>query len=340
MFTFIHFDLGKRQTNPCAQVNDRLRIMESTPQGETWFCASPPMTTYISKTNLVHFNFITNGHSDAQGFKVVFKGDWPCRALLKSDRGEIASPQWPEQYSPGLNCAWTIQAPEQAKITLKFTTIDLDSQAYGGCTDKHDVIEVNDGSSVSDVRLARFCSHEAPAPLLSSGNTLYVTFKTDSYVQRTGFHASYDFIFPAKEATPSTTTPPPVFLDHSDDERLDRLGANFIEPQLKFPEAEVNITWDTKDLKFGIVGGEFAPQPKQRTVDGNYFTTDAYITILWIVLVSLLVLTVVLTLVLVIVCRHNRQVGASRCLQAQQVGASRCLQAQQVGASRCLHAGE
>lgn len=99
----------------------------------------------------------------------------------------------------------------------------------------------------------RFCSHEAPAPLLSTGNTLYVTFKTDSYVQRTGFHASYDFIFPAKEVTTSTTTPPPVYIDHSDDERLDRLGANFIEPQLKFPEAEVNITWDNKDLKFGAL---------------------------------------------------------------------------------------
>ena len=74
MFTFLHFDLGAKTSNPCSVTNDRLRITEVTSQGEIHLCTSPPMTTYISKTNLVTLNLETNAHSDAQGFKVVFKG--------------------------------------------------------------------------------------------------------------------------------------------------------------------------------------------------------------------------------------------------------------------------
>ncbi|XP_055898470.1 uncharacterized protein LOC106056355 isoform X2 [Biomphalaria glabrata] len=311
MFTFIHFDLGKKQPNPCGQVSDRLRISEVTPQGEFRFCASPPMTTYISKTNVATFNFVTNGNADAQGFKVVFKGDWPCRAVLRSDRGEIASPQWPEQYPLGLNCVWTIQAPVGAKITLKFTTIDLDSQSYGGCTDQHDYIDVYDGPSAIN-RVARYCAHETPAPILSTGNALLVTFKTDGYVQRTGFHSSYDFILPpAVDPTTTTTTTtrqPRYDMDEAeDDDQSERLSAKFIEPKSDRESSEMNVTFLADSIfNFGIEGGGYI-QPKQQVEsDDSNFSTDAYITILWIVLVSLLVITIVLTLVLVVVCKYNR----------------------------------
>ncbi|KAI8750609.1 cubilin [Biomphalaria glabrata] len=311
MFTFIHFDLGKKQPNPCGQVSDRLRISEVTPQGEFRFCASPPMTTYISKTNVATFNFVTNGNADAQGFKVVFKGDWPCRAVLRSDRGEIASPQWPEQYPLGLNCVWTIQAPVGAKITLKFTTIDLDSQSYGGCTDQHDYIDVYDGPSAIN-RVARYCAHETPAPILSTGNALLVTFKTDGYVQRTGFHSSYDFILPpAVDPTTTTTTTtrqPRYDMDEAeDDDQSERLSAKFIEPKSDRESSEINVTFLADSIfNFGIEGGGYI-QPKQQVEsDDSNFSTDAYITILWIVLVSLLVITIVLTLVLVVVCKYNR----------------------------------
>ncbi|KAH9493250.1 Procollagen C-endopeptidase enhancer 2 [Bulinus truncatus] len=335
MFTFIHFDLGKRQPNPCGQVSDRLRISEVTPQGEFRFCASPPMTTYISKTNVATFNFLTNGNADAQGFKVVFKGDWPCRAVFKSDRGEIASPQWPEQYLPGLSCVWTIQAPEGGKITLKFTTIDLDSQSYGGCTDQHDHIDVFDGPSAIN-RVARYCAHEAPAPILSTGNALLVTFKTDGYVQRTGFHASYDFLLPAAEPTTrppptATTTPLPrprygAADDDDDDNNNDGsssnnggydqselLTAKFIEPRSERERSQVNVTFLADSVfNFGIEGGGYIQPKQQIEEDESNFSSDTYITILWIVLVSLLVITVVLTLVLVVVCKHNRSRAEKR----------------------------
>ncbi|CAG5132135.1 unnamed protein product, partial [Candidula unifasciata] len=240
MFTFIHFDLGKRPVNPCDSSNDRLRITELTSQGDVTFCASPPMTTYISQTNFVTFNFVTNAHSDAQGFKVAFKGDWPCRAMLTSDRGEIASPLWPEQYSPGLNCAWVIKAPANAKVTLKFTTIDLDGQGFGACSEQHDYIDIHIPQGLP-LYIARFCKHESPAAIISSSNHLLVTFRSDDYVQRTGFHASYDFLLPTTITPPTTTTTTSSYKIKN---------ARFVEPRHQRQGARVNITL-LEDIGFG-----------------------------------------------------------------------------------------
>ncbi|CAG5115193.1 unnamed protein product, partial [Candidula unifasciata] len=244
MFTFIHFELGVRAGNPCLNRNDRLRITEMTPLGEVTLCASPPMTTYISQSNVVTFNFNTNDHGDAQGFKVAFKGDWPCRAVLRSDRGQLASPQWPEQYSPGLSCAWTIQAPENGKITLKFTNIDLDGQGFGACTDLHDYLDRDRDclTSLANHRippLSRFCKHESPAVLLSTSDALLVILRTDAYMQRTGFHASYDFILPTTIAPPTTTTT----------RGPESLSARFVEPRYEREGANLNYSRD--QLNFG-----------------------------------------------------------------------------------------
>ena len=46
-------------------------------------------------------------------------------------------------------------------------------------------------------RPCRFCQHENPPPLLSSRNVMLVTFRSDAHVQRTGFHASFDFVTPS-----------------------------------------------------------------------------------------------------------------------------------------------
>ncbi|RUS69807.1 hypothetical protein EGW08_022428, partial [Elysia chlorotica] len=314
MFTFLHFDLGKKSSGPCAANSDRLSITEMTSHGEFRFCASPPMMTYISQTNSVTFNFLTNSHSDAQGFKVVYKGDWPCRATLTTDRGEIASPAWPEQYSPGLNCAWTIQAPAHSKVTLKFTTIDLDGQSFGSCSSQRDVINVYDGGTAMDKRLGRFCQHENPAPLLSSRNILLVTFRSDAHVQRTGFHASFDFITPLPvPVSPGgeATRAAGGGADRSGEgdlygSRGDRLYDGEGGERDVLTAAVVEPTWNTghpfrgnnytEELNFGMSGGEFIqskspPGGKQNTRSGRGVATNTYISILWTLLVSLLIIT-------------------------------------------------
>ncbi|KAK3750839.1 hypothetical protein RRG08_033655 [Elysia crispata] len=333
MFTFLHFDLGKKSTGPCTAARDRLRITEMTSHGEFRFCASPPMMTYISQTNSVSFNFLTNSHSDAQGFKVVYKGDWPCRATLSSDRGEIASPSWPEQYSPGLNCAWTIQAPPHAKVTLKFTTIDLDGQSFGSCSSQRDVINVYDGGTAMDKRLGRFCQHENPPPLLSSRNVMLVTFRSDAHVQRTGFHASFDFVTPSPSPGVLSGLNSAGEITREEGENDRREGGQYRSSEDSLYDDDggehdlltavvVEPKWETghsfrgnytEEFNFGISGGEFV-QPKyphggnknKNSGRRRGITTNTYISILWTLLVSLLIITLFLSLLLLMVCRNNR----------------------------------
>lgn len=39
--------------------------------------------------------------------------------------------------------------------------------------------------------IGRYCGTKAPYPIVSSANQLYMVFKSDSSVQRKGFHASH-----------------------------------------------------------------------------------------------------------------------------------------------------
>lgn len=73
-FNFVHFDLGPQSANPCDAGVDRLVITEMTSHGLVRFCASSPMRTYVSHSNEVALQFITNDNVDAQGFRVFYTG--------------------------------------------------------------------------------------------------------------------------------------------------------------------------------------------------------------------------------------------------------------------------
>ncbi|GFR77220.1 CUB domain-containing protein 2 [Elysia marginata] len=306
MFTFLHFDLGKKSSSPCSAKNDRLRITEMTSHGEFRFCASPPMLNYISQTNVVSLNFITNAHSDAQGFKVIYKG------VL-------------------------------GQVTLKFTTIDLDGQSFGSCSSQRDVINVYDGATAMDTRLARYCQHENPPPLVSSRNLMLVTFRSDAHVQRTGFHASFDFITPSPLSGDVTGSGRPgsygednsggsregeredsggdgdqysdekPTVDNNDREH-GSLTAVVVEPRWGTGHHNFRGNY-TEDGNFGYNGGEFVQSQypdsgggtkTQSTSRRRGISTNTYISILWTLLVSLLIITLFLSLLLLMVCRNSR----------------------------------
>ncbi|ESP01719.1 hypothetical protein LOTGIDRAFT_66938, partial [Lottia gigantea] len=190
-FDFSHLDLGRHTSNTCDEVNDRLVVMEKTPHGLVRFCSSQTMNNYVSQTNNVTIQFVTNMNNDALGFRVFFKADWPCHAMLTEDNGEFASPGWPENYSPRLSCVWTISAPVDAKIFLHFTNIEIETQSLGLCGDNYDILEIFDGDSLAAEKLGTFCGHEEPKSFTSSYNVVLVRFRTDQHGQTTGFHATY-----------------------------------------------------------------------------------------------------------------------------------------------------
>lgn len=85
--------------------------------------------------------------------------DWPCKALLTEDNGQIASPGWPAQYPRLLDCTWTIQAPTSAKVFLQFSAIDLDGPGFGRCTEHYDYLEVRGPFSYLSPSLSLSLAH-------------------------------------------------------------------------------------------------------------------------------------------------------------------------------------
>ena len=55
----------------------------------------------------------------------------------------------------------------------------------------HNVVEVHDGGTANSPLLGAFCGRTRPSTLTSTGNVLYVRFRTDGSIQRRGFKATY-----------------------------------------------------------------------------------------------------------------------------------------------------
>ena len=131
--------------------------------------------------------------------------DWPCGGTLTEHEGELASPNWPNNYQPSTTCVWNLVAPKGAKIQINFLSIDLEEHITGNCQSAYDYVHVFEGSNVTDVDVT-FCGQSDSKEIFSSNNDLIVTFRSDERVQRSGFHALYQFILP-EVSTLQTTVP-------------------------------------------------------------------------------------------------------------------------------------
>lgn len=201
----IHFNLGHSTSQPCDDVNDRLVIVEEYRQQTNSLCVQHDVDTYISKTNKVNVNFLTNSKSDAPGFKIFYNDDWPCGSILSENNGQLASPRWPNAYPPFSSCDWTIKAPKSCTIYLSFSSVELEQHMKTDCATAYDKIELYDGKISNDSRIATFCGKISSVSYTSSSQVFYVKFMSDDRVQNRGFHAAYTFKCP-KTTTEEQTT--------------------------------------------------------------------------------------------------------------------------------------
>ncbi|XP_071826820.1 uncharacterized protein [Apostichopus japonicus] len=105
---------------------------------------------------------------------------------------QVTSPNWPSDYPSNADCGNTIQAPQGSTITLTFLAFELE----GGTNCPYDTVTIYEGDSVQDPILAGpFCDDEViPSHVTSTGNLMYVHFKSDHSVQYPGFRATFEFM--------------------------------------------------------------------------------------------------------------------------------------------------
>ncbi|XP_060567434.1 uncharacterized protein LOC132726178 [Ruditapes philippinarum] len=212
-FEIYHLDLGWQTDEPCSNNNDVLKVSETTGDGtSSSTCLVNYQTQIATTTHKAKVSFVTNSDNDAQGFRIFYFADWPCKATFTKDNGEFASPRWPNSYQAMTSCHWHIQGPENSKVFLRFSSIELEDHTGSSCLTAYDKIEIYDSFTTSN-HLKTLCGNRRSTSFTSSGSSLYIVFTSDSRVQAKGFHASYTFILPS--TTTTTTTPPTTTTDGS-----------------------------------------------------------------------------------------------------------------------------
>ncbi|PFX15438.1 Tolloid-like protein 2 [Stylophora pistillata] len=102
---------------------------------------------------------------------------WP---LLNGDV-IIESNQIGSSYHNHMDCHWKLSS--NTRIELVFIHFDLEA--------KHDYVEIYDGGSLSAPLIDRINGSSTPSPVTSSSKKLFLRFKTDHSVIRTGFRARF-----------------------------------------------------------------------------------------------------------------------------------------------------
>ncbi|XP_047205867.1 cubilin [Girardinichthys multiradiatus] len=150
--------------------------------------ASPPPLQTTGPAAWVHF------HSDFtvsdRGFHITYTtspSDSGCGGTFTESEGILISPNWPNNYAHNRQCIYLITLPSREKVALNFTNMDLEN--HSGCS--FDYVEVRDGRMESDPLIGKYCGSSLPAPVLSSSNSLWIRFRSDSSVSRAGFRATY-----------------------------------------------------------------------------------------------------------------------------------------------------
>jgi len=144
---------------------------------EEKYCGSDKPSPIKSSGNTMNITF----HSDYSVSRKGFKATWEA----VENSGEIQSPNYPDKYPHNVNETWNLEVEAGHRIKLTFEAFNLESHS----TCKYDFVQISEGSEEE-----KYCGKVKPSPIISSGNTMNVTFHSDRSVNRSGFKASWEAV--------------------------------------------------------------------------------------------------------------------------------------------------
>ena len=95
-----------------------------------------------------------------------------------------------DNYGTNLNCEWLLTTRASHVIRLRFKEFDVDEKNTCG----YDYVVIRDGSNSSAPLLGRVCGTAATMDrreFFSTGNRMWIQFRTDRSHQKKGFIAEY-----------------------------------------------------------------------------------------------------------------------------------------------------
>merc|ERR1712110_903008 len=169
--TFESFDLESHSS--C--VYDYVKI--SFGSDEEKYCGSSKPSPIISSGNTMTVVF----HSDYSVNRNGFKATWEAVEIS----GEIQSPNYPAVYPHNLDETWNLEAASGKRVKLTFESFRLESHS----TCRYDYLQISFGSQEE-----KYCGSDVPSPIISSGNTMAITFHSDHTKVKKGFKATWEAV--------------------------------------------------------------------------------------------------------------------------------------------------
>lgn len=161
--------------------------------GNGRFCGSRPSSTLFTSDNELFVQFISDNSNEGQGFKITYEAkSLACGGNIyihdADSSGYVASPNHPDNYPQHADCIWVIAAPSGRPIRLEFED-QFSIEITPNCTSSY--LELRDGADSNAPVLAKFCGTSLPPSQLSSGEVMYLRFRSDNSPTHAGFKAKY-----------------------------------------------------------------------------------------------------------------------------------------------------
>ncbi|CAO2611560.1 CUB and sushi domain-containing protein 1, partial [Lemmus lemmus] len=102
-----------------------------------------------------------------------------CGGNLTGPAGVILSPNYPQPYPPGKECDWRIKVNPDFVIALIFKSFSMEPS--------YDFLHIYEGEDSNSPLIGSFQGSQAPDRIESSGNSLFLAFRSDASVGLSGF---------------------------------------------------------------------------------------------------------------------------------------------------------
>ena len=114
--------------------------------------------------------------------------DASCAYTYNDGFEEIYSPNYPSAYGHNKHCTWKITAPQGRQLTLN--AFEYKIEAHEKCS--YDYLNIYDGPNSRSNRINQFCGTSRTVGVIeSTGNILFLKFKSDGGVASTGFTVQF-----------------------------------------------------------------------------------------------------------------------------------------------------
>ncbi|XP_037366570.1 cubilin isoform X2 [Talpa occidentalis] len=120
-----------------------------------------------------------------------------CGGYLHADRGIITSPNYPDNYTPNLNCSWHVLVQSGLTIAVHFEQPFQIPNGDSSCN-HGDYLVLKNGPDIHSPPLGahggngHFCGNRPSTTLFTSDNQMFVRFISDNSYEGQGFKIKYE----------------------------------------------------------------------------------------------------------------------------------------------------